>query len=195
MSSTICTKRVLENAAPALLRCLNDGVESKDKFSFQGSVTENGVIYLMLDPEDYNNFEDLNIKIEAVGGTLKVCQRRSKFHQLQLQDCDTVSENEAVGGTLKVCQRRTKFHHLQLQDCDTVSENGDPCSPLYLAIVGISEECSSMAASTKTGYDPSTMQWVDIEVAETQEDPIPGEDEYLQIMVRQLQEKLAKMKP
>nr|XP_037284910.1 LOW QUALITY PROTEIN: uncharacterized protein LOC119177824 [Rhipicephalus microplus] len=98
--------------APALLRCLNDGVESKDKFSFQGSVTENGVIYLMLDPEDYNNFEDLNIKIEA------------------------------VGGTLKVCQRRTKFHHLQLQDCDTVSENGDPCSPLYLAIVGISEECS-----------------------------------------------------
>ncbi|KAL3194958.1 hypothetical protein MRX96_045789 [Rhipicephalus microplus] len=52
-----------------------------------------------------------------------------------------------------------------------------------------------MAASTKTGYDPSTMQWVDIEVAETREDPIPGEDEYLQIMVRQLQEKLAKMKP
>ncbi|KAH8020314.1 hypothetical protein HPB51_000594 [Rhipicephalus microplus] len=52
-----------------------------------------------------------------------------------------------------------------------------------------------MAASTKTGYDPSTMQWVDIEVAETQEDPIPGEDEYLQIMVRQMQEKLAKMKP
>ncbi|KAL3208539.1 hypothetical protein MRX96_052541 [Rhipicephalus microplus] len=52
-----------------------------------------------------------------------------------------------------------------------------------------------MAASTKTGYDPSTMQWVDIEVAETREDPIPGEHEYLQIMVRQLQEKLAKMKP
>ncbi|KAL3182049.1 hypothetical protein MRX96_035304 [Rhipicephalus microplus] len=52
-----------------------------------------------------------------------------------------------------------------------------------------------MAASTKTGYDPSTMQWVDIEVAETREDPIPGEDEYLQLMVRQLQEKLAKMKP
>ncbi|KAL3258221.1 hypothetical protein MRX96_016726 [Rhipicephalus microplus] len=52
-----------------------------------------------------------------------------------------------------------------------------------------------MAASTKTGYDPSTMQWVDIEVAETREDPIPGEDEYLQIMVRQMQEKLAKMKP
>ncbi|KAL3201751.1 hypothetical protein MRX96_012270 [Rhipicephalus microplus] len=46
-----------------------------------------------------------------------------------------------------------------------------------------------MAASTKTGYDPSTMQWVDIEVAETRE------DEYLRIMVRQLQEKLAKMKP
>ncbi|KAH8032393.1 hypothetical protein HPB51_024522 [Rhipicephalus microplus] len=53
----------------------------------------------------------------------------------------------------------------------------------------------AMAASTKTGYDPSTMQWVHIEVAETREDPIPGEDEYLQIMVRQLQEKLAKMKP
>ncbi|KAL3176475.1 hypothetical protein MRX96_010271 [Rhipicephalus microplus] len=52
-----------------------------------------------------------------------------------------------------------------------------------------------MAASTKTGYDSSTMQWVDIEVAETREDPIPGEDEYLQIMVRQLHEKLAKMKP
>ncbi|KAH8029988.1 hypothetical protein HPB51_006194 [Rhipicephalus microplus] len=52
-----------------------------------------------------------------------------------------------------------------------------------------------MAASRKTGYDPSTMQWVDIEVAETREDPIPGEDEYLQIMVRQMQEKLAKMKP
>ncbi|KAL3204859.1 hypothetical protein MRX96_041140 [Rhipicephalus microplus] len=52
-----------------------------------------------------------------------------------------------------------------------------------------------MAASTKTGYDRSTMQWVDIEVAETRESPIPGEDEYLQIMVRQLQEKLAKMKP
>ncbi|KAL3210803.1 hypothetical protein MRX96_052126 [Rhipicephalus microplus] len=52
-----------------------------------------------------------------------------------------------------------------------------------------------MAASTKTGYDPSTMQWVDIEVAETREDPIPGEDEYLQIMVCQMQEKLAKMKP
>ncbi|KAH7958061.1 hypothetical protein HPB51_027954 [Rhipicephalus microplus] len=52
-----------------------------------------------------------------------------------------------------------------------------------------------MAASTKTGYDPSTMQWVDIEVAERREDPIPGEDEYLRIMVRQLQEKLAKMKP
>ncbi|KAL3254785.1 hypothetical protein MRX96_017527 [Rhipicephalus microplus] len=52
-----------------------------------------------------------------------------------------------------------------------------------------------MAASTKTGYDPSTMQWVDIEVAETREDPIPGEDEYLHIMVRQLQEKLAKIKP
>ncbi|KAL3184750.1 hypothetical protein MRX96_005854 [Rhipicephalus microplus] len=52
-----------------------------------------------------------------------------------------------------------------------------------------------MAASTKTGYDPSTMQWVDIEVAETREDPIPSADEYLQIMVRQLQEKLAKMKP
>ncbi|KAH8041738.1 hypothetical protein HPB51_017558 [Rhipicephalus microplus] len=31
-----------------------------------------------------------------------------------------------------------------------------------------------MAASTKTGYDPSTMQWVDIEVAETREDPIPA---------------------
>ncbi|KAL3247024.1 hypothetical protein MRX96_057289 [Rhipicephalus microplus] len=39
------------------------------------------------------------------------------------------------------------------------------------------------------------MQWVDIEVAETREDPMPGEDEYLQIMVRQLQEKLAEMKP
>ncbi|KAL3198711.1 hypothetical protein MRX96_044320 [Rhipicephalus microplus] len=52
-----------------------------------------------------------------------------------------------------------------------------------------------MAAPTKTGYDPSTMQWVDIEVAETREDPIPGEDEYLPIMVHQLQEKLAKMKP
>ncbi|KAL3187175.1 hypothetical protein MRX96_025903 [Rhipicephalus microplus] len=52
-----------------------------------------------------------------------------------------------------------------------------------------------MAASTKTGYDPSTMQWVDIEVAETREDPIPGEDEYLRITVRQMQEKLAKMKP
>ncbi|KAL3222571.1 hypothetical protein MRX96_028353 [Rhipicephalus microplus] len=52
-----------------------------------------------------------------------------------------------------------------------------------------------MAASTKTGYDPSTMQWVDIEVAETRIDPIPDEDEYLQIMVRQMQEKLAKMKP
>ncbi|KAL3205892.1 hypothetical protein MRX96_040573 [Rhipicephalus microplus] len=52
-----------------------------------------------------------------------------------------------------------------------------------------------MAASTKTGYDPSTMQCVDIEVAETREDPIPGEGEYLQIMVHQLQEKLAKMKP
>ncbi|KAL3244532.1 hypothetical protein MRX96_002291 [Rhipicephalus microplus] len=52
-----------------------------------------------------------------------------------------------------------------------------------------------MTASTKTGYDPSTMQWVDIEVAGTREDPIPGEDEYLQIMVRQLQEELAKMKP
>ncbi|KAH8024442.1 hypothetical protein HPB51_023551 [Rhipicephalus microplus] len=52
-----------------------------------------------------------------------------------------------------------------------------------------------MAASAKTGYDPGTMQWVDIEVAETREDPIPGEDKYLQIMVRQLQEKLAKMKP
>ncbi|KAH8008692.1 hypothetical protein HPB51_001578 [Rhipicephalus microplus] len=52
-----------------------------------------------------------------------------------------------------------------------------------------------MAESTKTGYDPSTMQWVDIKVAETREDPIPGEDEYLQIMVRQLQEKLVKMKP
>ncbi|KAL3186659.1 hypothetical protein MRX96_026816 [Rhipicephalus microplus] len=48
-----------------------------------------------------------------------------------------------------------------------------------------------MAASTKTGYDPSTMQWVDIEVAETREDPIPGEDEYLQIMVRQMQQVLA----
>ncbi|KAL3251162.1 hypothetical protein MRX96_017769 [Rhipicephalus microplus] len=52
-----------------------------------------------------------------------------------------------------------------------------------------------MAASTKIGYNPSTMQWVDIEVAETREDAIPGEDDYLQIMVRQLQEKLAKMKP
>ncbi|KAL3238705.1 hypothetical protein MRX96_048058, partial [Rhipicephalus microplus] len=30
-----------------------------------------------------------------------------------------------------------------------------------------------MAASTKTGYDPSTMQWVHIEVAEIQEDPNP----------------------
>ncbi|KAL3210034.1 hypothetical protein MRX96_037417 [Rhipicephalus microplus] len=52
-----------------------------------------------------------------------------------------------------------------------------------------------MAASTTTGYDPSTMQWADIDVAETREDPMSGEDEYLQIMVRQLREKLAKMKP
>ncbi|KAL3250302.1 hypothetical protein MRX96_055565 [Rhipicephalus microplus] len=52
-----------------------------------------------------------------------------------------------------------------------------------------------MAASTKTGYDSSTMKWVDIEVAETRKYPIPGEDEYFQIMVRQLHEKLAKMKP
>ncbi|KAL1474748.1 hypothetical protein MTO96_020502 [Rhipicephalus appendiculatus] len=52
-----------------------------------------------------------------------------------------------------------------------------------------------MAASTKTGYDPSTMQWVEIDAAEARQDPIPGEDEYLQIMVRQMQEKLAKMKP
>ncbi|KAL3210499.1 hypothetical protein MRX96_008739 [Rhipicephalus microplus] len=51
------------------------------------------------------------------------------------------------------------------------------------------------AASTKTGYDPSAMQWVDIEVAERREDLISGEDEYLQIMVCQLQKKLAKMKP
>ncbi|KAL3216539.1 hypothetical protein MRX96_032870 [Rhipicephalus microplus] len=114
--------------APALLRCSNDGVESKEKCSFQGSVTENGVIYLMLDPEDYNNFEDLNIKIEAVGGTLKVCQRRSKFHHLQLQDCDTVSENELM------------FRP---------SCKGDPCNPLYLAIVGISEECSSVVRRSK----------------------------------------------
>ncbi|KAH6930791.1 hypothetical protein HPB50_018399 [Hyalomma asiaticum] len=52
-----------------------------------------------------------------------------------------------------------------------------------------------MAASTKTGYDPSTMQWVEIQAAEARRDPIPGEDEYLQIMVRQMQEKLAKIKP
>ncbi|KAL3194878.1 hypothetical protein MRX96_016047 [Rhipicephalus microplus] len=52
-----------------------------------------------------------------------------------------------------------------------------------------------MAASMKTGYDPTTMQWVDIEVAETREDPTPGQDEYLQIMICQLQENLAKMKP
>ncbi|KAL1485288.1 hypothetical protein MTO96_032050, partial [Rhipicephalus appendiculatus] len=52
-----------------------------------------------------------------------------------------------------------------------------------------------MAVSTKTGYDPSTMQWVEIDAAEARQDPIPGEDEYLQIMVRQMQEKLAKMKP
>ncbi|KAL3218449.1 hypothetical protein MRX96_031551 [Rhipicephalus microplus] len=51
----------------------------------------------------------------------------------------------------------------------------------------------AMAASMKTGFDPITMQWIDIVVAETRADPIPGEDEYFQIMVRQLQEKLAKM--
>ncbi|KAL1469604.1 hypothetical protein MTO96_040983, partial [Rhipicephalus appendiculatus] len=39
-----------------------------------------------------------------------------------------------------------------------------------------------MAASTKTGYDPSTMQWVEIDAAEARKDSIPGEDEYLQIM-------------
>ncbi|KAL1479112.1 hypothetical protein MTO96_052132 [Rhipicephalus appendiculatus] len=39
------------------------------------------------------------------------------------------------------------------------------------------------------------MQWVEIDAAEARQDPIPGEDEYLQIMVSQMQEKLAKMKP
>ncbi|KAH7952359.1 hypothetical protein HPB52_022033 [Rhipicephalus sanguineus] len=34
-----------------------------------------------------------------------------------------------------------------------------------------------MAASTKTGYDPNTMQWVEIEAAEARQDPIPGEKE------------------
>ncbi|KAH7963640.1 hypothetical protein HPB52_022308 [Rhipicephalus sanguineus] len=52
-----------------------------------------------------------------------------------------------------------------------------------------------MAASKKTGYDPNTMQWLEIEAAEARQDPISGEDEYLQNMVRQMQDKLAKIKP
>ncbi|KAL1484981.1 hypothetical protein MTO96_049888, partial [Rhipicephalus appendiculatus] len=51
-----------------------------------------------------------------------------------------------------------------------------------------------MAASTKTSYDPSTMQWVEIDATEARQDPIPGEHAYVQITVRQMQEKLAKMK-
>ncbi|KAL1479114.1 hypothetical protein MTO96_052131, partial [Rhipicephalus appendiculatus] len=39
------------------------------------------------------------------------------------------------------------------------------------------------------------MQWVEIDAAEARQDRIPGGDEYLQIMVSQMQEKLAKMKP
>lgn len=52
-----------------------------------------------------------------------------------------------------------------------------------------------MAMATKAGNDPSTTQWMELEAAETWQDPIPGEDEYLQIMVRQMQEKLTKLKP
>ncbi|KAH7972538.1 hypothetical protein HPB52_013272 [Rhipicephalus sanguineus] len=39
------------------------------------------------------------------------------------------------------------------------------------------------------------MQWAEIEAAEARQDPIPAEDEYLQITVRQMQDKLVKMKP
>ncbi|KAH7936136.1 hypothetical protein HPB52_018811 [Rhipicephalus sanguineus] len=52
-----------------------------------------------------------------------------------------------------------------------------------------------MAASTKAGYGPNTMQWVEMEAAEARQDTIPGEEEYLQIMVGQMQDKRAEMKP
>ncbi|KAH7941406.1 hypothetical protein HPB49_013381 [Dermacentor silvarum] len=52
-----------------------------------------------------------------------------------------------------------------------------------------------MAVAAKAGNDPSTTQRMELEAAEARQDPIPGEDEYLQIMVRQMQEKLAKTKP
>ncbi|XP_049517543.1 uncharacterized protein LOC119440360 isoform X2 [Dermacentor silvarum] len=120
--------------APALLRCSRDAAESKERLSFEGGVTENGVVYLMMDPEDYDNFDDLHIKIEAIGGALKVCQQRSRFQHLKLQDCDTVSKNEMM------------FRP---------SCKGDPCSPLYLAIVGISEECSSSGRALNSACAPT----------------------------------------
>ncbi|KAH7936949.1 hypothetical protein HPB49_006525 [Dermacentor silvarum] len=52
-----------------------------------------------------------------------------------------------------------------------------------------------MAVAAKAGNDPSTTQWMELEAAEVRQDPIPGEDEYLQIMIRRMQEKLAKTKP
>ncbi|KAH7970884.1 hypothetical protein HPB49_016387 [Dermacentor silvarum] len=52
-----------------------------------------------------------------------------------------------------------------------------------------------MAVAAKAGNDPSTTQWLELEATEAWQDPIPGEDEYLQIIVRRMQEKLAKMNP
>ncbi|KAL3208365.1 hypothetical protein MRX96_039247, partial [Rhipicephalus microplus] len=84
-------------------------------------------------------------------------------------------------------------HFPAIYDCFNITRRPSPAEPK--ADEAYARAQPAMAASTKTGYDTSPMHWVDTEVAETREDPIPGEDEYLQVMVRQLQEKLATMKP
>ncbi|XP_037574431.1 uncharacterized protein LOC119456677 [Dermacentor silvarum] len=52
-----------------------------------------------------------------------------------------------------------------------------------------------MAVAAKAGNDPSTTQRIGTRGRGSTARPYTGEDEYLQIMVRQMQEKLAKTKP
>ncbi|XP_077552946.1 uncharacterized protein LOC144167624 [Haemaphysalis longicornis] len=121
--------------APAVLRCLEcTEREIKKSFSFEGTVKENGVVYIVLSPEDYGGFENLRVKVQSIRGALKVCHQRSRFRHLKPQDCDTVSKNE-------------------LMFRPTCKDN--PCQPLYVAVVGTSEDCYSATKPSNSTCAPS----------------------------------------
>ncbi|CAN7997650.1 unnamed protein product [Ixodes hexagonus] len=88
-------KEIADDAcrAPALLGCHGCFGHGRIGGSFEGDVPENGVIYLLISPENYGNIEHVRMTINAVNGIIKVCQQTSRFTLLKPEECDTVFEN------------------------------------------------------------------------------------------------------